>query len=83
MAWAQTEASGHMTGFSNVARKDTNGYWYFEWGSIRVYFGSGGSPSGLPTDAPFGSLAYDQLTGQWYSADDAVGTFTKISTAMS
>lgn len=72
MAWAQTEASGHMTGMSNVAVKDDDGYWYFEWGPIRVYFGSGGDPDGV-IDAPIGSWAVDMATGQWYTKDDATG----------
>ena len=83
MAWAQVETSGHMKGISLVPIKDSDGYWYFQFGPIRIYFGIGGSPTGLPTTAPIGSLALDMTAGQWYCADDAAGTFTAISTAMS
>lgn len=82
MAWAQT--IDDKTAPAVVSRIDTNGYWYFELGGgLRFYVGNGGSPTGLLTDAPMGSIAVDKDSGQWYCADDASGTFTAISTAMS
>jgi len=51
---AVTQTNADSAGLSPISYKDSNGYWYLQLGSIRLYVGTG-SPDTIIT-APEGSL---------------------------
>lgn len=70
---AVTQAAACKNGISLVAQKDDDGYYYFSFGGIRIYVGSG-SPHGVIT-APMGSVYIETGTGAlWSKGTNATGT---------
>lgn len=59
---AVTQTNADCAGMSPVSYKDSDGYWYTQIGSIRIYMGSGspntviGSVAGATNPIPIGSL---------------------------
>lgn len=67
---AVTQTNADCAGMSPISYKDSDGYWYTQIGSIRIYIGSG-SPDAVIT-APWGSLycQKDAATYTWWANVD-------------
>ena len=73
---AVTQAVADRKPIASIAVADSDGYYYYTIGSIRIYVGSG-TPNAIVT-APKGSQYYEYGTGAIYINSDAGTTWASV-----
>ena len=72
-----TQTTADKKGISPICQKDALGYYYVPFGPVRLYFGTG-DPDGIIT-APIGSMYIDVTSARVSFADDAAGSWLKVT----